>query len=122
MEKVTGIGGLFFRARDPEALARWYRDHLGVTPTPTSYDELPWSQEPGPTVFAPFPTDTDYFGASHQTWMVNFRVRDLTAMIAQLEAAGIGVTPDPEPYPNGRFARLKDPEGNPIELWEPQSS
>jgi glyoxylase I family protein len=120
MEKVTGIGGLFFRSRDPDVLARWYRDHLGVTLTPTSYEQIPWWQEAGPTVFAPFPATTDYFGQSSQVWMVNFRVRHLEAMIAQLEAAGINVTRDPEPYPNGRFARLQDPEGNPIELWEPK--
>jgi len=120
MEKVTGIGGLFFRARDPKALARWYRDHLGVTLVPDNYEELPWRQEAGPTVFAPFPRDTDYFGRAEQAWMVNFRVRDLAAMVSQLEAAGIEVTVDPEQYPNGRFARVHDPEGNALELWEPQ--
>ena len=120
MEKVTGIGGLFFRARDPKTLARWYRDHLGVTPVPDNYEELPWRQEAGPTAFAPFPRDTDYFGRAEQAWMVNFRVRDLAAMVSQLGAAGIEVTVDPEQYPNGRFARVHDPEGNAIELWEPQ--
>jgi glyoxylase I family protein len=119
MEKVTGIGGLFFRARDAEALGRWYQEHLGVTLTPTSYDESPWQQEAGPTAFAPFPEATDYFGNSKQVWMVNFRVRDLDAMAAQLRAAGIAIDVDPQHYPNGRFARLHDPEGNPIELWQP---
>jgi predicted enzyme related to lactoylglutathione lyase len=120
MEKATGIGGLFFRARDPGALGRWYRDHLGVTLAPPSYEEAPWRQEAGPTVFAPFPEDTDYFGDSGKVWMVNFRVRDLDAMVAQLRSAGIKVEMNPEPYPNGRFARLYDPEGNPIELWQPE--
>lgn len=119
MEKVTGIGGLFFRARDPAALGLWYQEHLGVTPTPSSYEELPWRQEAGPTVFTPFPEATDYFGDAKQAWMVNFRVRDLDAIAAQLRAAGIVIDVDPQPYPNGRFARLHDPEGNPIELWEP---
>ena len=119
MEKVTGIGGLFFRARDPAALGRWYQQHLGITLTPSNYDELPWQQEAGPTAFSPFPEDTDYFGNRQQTWMVNFRVRNLVAMTAQLRAAGIAIDVDPQPYPNGRFARLHDPEGNPIELWEP---
>ena len=118
MEKVTGIGGVFFRARDPEGLAGWYELHLGVTKTPTSYGDEPWRQEAGPTVFGPFPADTDYFGDQERQWMINFRVRDLEAMMAQLRAAGIEVTPDPEMYPNGRFARLHDPEGNAIELWE----
>jgi glyoxylase I family protein len=120
MERVTGIGGLFFRARDPEMLQDWYYSHLGITLTPTSYDEAPWRQEAGPTVFAPFPETTDYFGAPHQAWMVNFRVRSLAAITAQLTAAGVTVVVDPEEYPNGRFARLHDPEGNPIELWEPR--
>jgi len=120
MEVVTGIGGLFFRARNPKALARWYRDHLGVALVPDGYEEPPWRQEAGPTAFAPFPRDTDYFGRAKQAWMVNFRVRDLAAMVAQLRAAGINVTVDREQYPNGRFARVYDPEGNAIELWEPQ--
>src|SRR5712671_5111672 len=80
MEKVAGIGGLFFRARDPAALGQWYMEHLGVTLTPSSYDELPWLQEAGPTAFSPFPEASDYFGNSKQMWMVNFRVRDLDAM------------------------------------------
>jgi predicted enzyme related to lactoylglutathione lyase len=119
MERVTGIGGLFFRARDPAALAQWYRDHLGVTMVPSNYEEPPWQQQAGPTAFAPFPETTDYFGDSGKAWMVNFRVASLDAMMAQLRAAGIAVEPDPQTYPNGRFARLYDPEGNPIELWEP---
>jgi len=88
-------------------------------PTPTSYEDLPWRQEAGPTAFSPFPEATDYFGDSKQMWMVNFRVRDLDAMAAQLQAAGIEIDVDPQHYPNGRFARLHDPEGNPIELWQP---
>ncbi len=119
MEKVIGIGGLFFRAHDPTAWGQWYQEHLGVSLTPTSYEDLPWRQEAGPTAFSPFPEATDYFGDSKQMWMVNFRVRDLDAMVAQLQAAGIGIDVDPQPYPNGRFARLLDPEGNPIELWQP---
>jgi glyoxylase I family protein len=118
MEKVNGIGGIFFRAENPAALGVWYRDHLGVAVVPSSDDEQPWSQEAGTTVFAPFPQATDYFGNSEKMWMINFRVSDLDAMIAQLRAAGISVEPE-QTYPHGRFARLYDPEGNPIELWEP---
>jgi catechol 2,3-dioxygenase-like lactoylglutathione lyase family enzyme len=119
MERVTGIGGLFFRARDPAALARWYADHLGIDPVPASYEEWPWWQQQGPTVFSPFPADSYAFGRPEQAWMLNLRVRDLDAMVAQLRAAGVEVTPDPQAYPNGRFAITADPEGNPIQLWEP---
>jgi glyoxylase I family protein len=118
MEKVTGIGGFFFRARDPQALAEWYRDHLGVDLVPDDCGKLPWQQQAGPTAFAPFPDDTEYFGDAAKQWMINFRVGDLDAIVAQLRAAGVSVEINPEKYPNGRFARLQDPEGNPIELWE----
>jgi predicted enzyme related to lactoylglutathione lyase len=120
MEKVTGIGGVFFRARDPKGLAHWYQENLGVTMTPDNYDDDCWCQTAGPTVFAPFPQETTYFGSAERAFMVNFRVRDLQALTAQLRGAGVEITLDPEQYPNGRFARIHDPEGNPIELWEPQ--
>ena len=119
MEKVLAIGGMFFRARDPKAVGLWYQEHLGVTLTPTSYEKLPWQQEAGPSGISPFPENTDYFGNPKQMWMLNFRVRNLDAMTAQLRGAGIAVEVDPQLYPNGRFARLYDPEGNPVELWEP---
>jgi glyoxylase I family protein len=122
MEKVTGIGGLFFRAHDPKALGLWYQQHLGIALTPTKENDPVWEQEAGPTVFAPFPEKTGYFGDPQKVWMVNFRVRDLDKMAAQLQAAGIEVKVDPQTYPNGRFARLHDPEGNPIELWQPKLS
>jgi glyoxylase I family protein len=121
-QSVTGFGGFFFRANDPTALAHWYTEHLGIAPVPNDYDTQPWSQEAGPTAFAPFPADTDYFGNARKNWMLNFRVRNLNAIVAQLRKANIPVKIDPEVYPNGRFARLRDPEGNPIELWEPKRS
>lgn len=120
MESVTGIGGLFFKSKDTKSLAQWYEKNLGIKLVPETYDEPPWMQEAGPTVFAPFSQDTDYFRKEDQQWMVNFRVRDLDAMVTQLQGADIEVEVDPEEYPNGRFARLHDPEGNPIELWEPK--
>jgi glyoxylase I family protein len=119
MEKVAGIGGLFFRAHDPEALGRWYLEHLGIALTPTSENSPVWEQEAGQTVFSPFPETTRYFGDPNKVWMVNFRVHDLDKMVAQLRTAGIEVKVDSQSYPNGRFARLHDPEGNPIELWQP---
>jgi predicted enzyme related to lactoylglutathione lyase len=118
MEKVAGIGGLFFRARDPKALGKWYEQHLGIALTPTSEGGETWQQEAGPTAFSPFPETTKYFGDQKQAWMVNFRVHDMAKMVAQLRAAGIEVK-DPESYPGvGSFTRLHDPEGNPIELWQ----
>lgn len=118
MEKVTGIGGFFFRARDPDALAAWYKQHLGVE---TDLNVSPWIQQPGPTVFLPFKQDTSYLGRPEQTFMINFRVADLNTLVAQLWGAGIEVETRPEwDDPQiGRFARIHDPEGNPIELWEP---
>jgi glyoxylase I family protein len=120
MEKVTGIGGFFFRAKDPKALALWYQQHLGILTIPASGGETAWQQEAGPTAFAPFPETSNYFGDAQKSWMLNFRVRDLDKMAAQLQAAGIAVKIDLQPYPYGRFARLHDPEGNPIELWQPK--
>jgi predicted enzyme related to lactoylglutathione lyase len=119
-QKVAGIGGLFFRAHDPEGLAGWYQQHLGIAIIPTAYGQQVWRQEAGPTAFGPFPETTKYFGDLNKAWMVNFRVHDLDKMAAQLRAAGIAVKMDPQSYPNGRFARIHDPEGNPIELWEPK--
>ena len=120
MQNVTGIGGLFFRAKKPTALGQWYKANLGIDLVPVDYSQKPWCQEAGPTVFAPFPNDSDYFGNAEKNWMINFRVRNLDAMVEQLRAAKIDVSVDPETYPNGRFARLHDPEGNPVELWEPK--
>lgn len=121
-ERVLGIGGFFFRSRKPQELAQWYQQHLGVDPVPTDYGRHGWEQAAGPTAFAPFPSDTDYFGSPQQSWMLNFRVRNLDAMVVQLRKSDIEVKVDPAKYPNGRFARLHDPEGNPIELWEPAST
>jgi uncharacterized glyoxalase superfamily protein PhnB len=86
---------------------------------PTTDEQPPWWQQQGPTAFSPFPADSDAFGRPEQAWMLNLRVRDLDAMVAQLCAAGIEVSPDPQTYPYGRFAATADPEGNPIQLWEP---
>ncbi|HVN68030.1 MAG TPA: VOC family protein [Candidatus Binatia bacterium] len=113
---VTGIGGFFFRARDPEALGAWYRTHFGIT----APDEAVWNQQAGPTVFMPFAADTDYFAGDKQ-FMINIRVDDIDALLPQLRQAGIEVLTDaswdaPE---TGRFARVHDPEGNAVEIWEP---
>ena len=120
MERVTGIGGAFFRASDPPALARWYAEHLGID-NGLEGDAI-WWQEKGPTVWAPFPADTEKFGRK-QAAMFNFRVRDLDAMLAQLRT--VGVTVDKHVTVDegaGRFGYATDPEGNRIELWEPLPS
>lgn len=113
---ATGIGGVFFRAKDPEALLAWYRTHLDIA----ADDPYQWMQQAGPTVFMPFRHDTDYFPADRQ-WMMNFRVAGLDSMVAALREAGIEVVTKPEwdTPETGRFARIHDLEGNPVELWEP---
>jgi glyoxylase I family protein len=119
VERVTGIGGFFFRASDPAALKVWYQERLGVTTAPDGSGEGTWRQEEGETVFAPFDLDSEMIGPPEHTWMINFRVADLDAMVEQLRAAGESVEVDPEPYAFGRFAELRDPEGNGIQLWQP---
>ncbi|MBM3458121.1 MAG: VOC family protein [Armatimonadetes bacterium] len=114
--QVTGIGGLFFRARDPEALAAWYQQHFGIN----TVEAGPWQQQAGPTVFAPFSADTEYFGRPDQPMMVNFRVQNLEGLVAQLAAAGVRLDPNRESYEYGDFAWVYDPEDNKIELWEPR--
>ena len=118
MEKVTGIGGFFFRGRNPEALNQWYERHLGVRRVGAEYEDGSWWQDEGPTVFASEPEESQGSGAAAYVWRINFRVRNLDAMVAQLRSAGIEVKVEDTVYPNGRFAHLQDPEGNHIELWE----
>ena len=122
---VTGMGGLFFRARDPDALNAWYKLWLGigagcVSDPLAQPEEWAWQTAAGPMVFAPFKADTDYFPAD-KAFMINLRVDDLDAVLVPFRAAGAEVLTDPawDDPSVGRFARVHDPEGNPIELWEP---
>ena len=121
---VLGIGGLFFRAKDPDALSAWYREHLGVgagcSADSGPVDEWTWGALGGPTVFAPFKESTNYFAADKQ-WMLNLRVSEIDALLDKLRAAGIEVITKAEwdAPETGRFARIHDPEGNAIELWQP---
>ena len=112
---VDGIGGLFFRSRDPEARTAWYREHLGID----AGGDMIWDQASGMTVFAPFPADSDYFPAD-QSFMLNLRVTGIEELAAKLHASGIEVErrDDWTGTPYGTFARIYDPEGLPIELWE----
>ena len=115
MERVTGIGGVFFRARDPDALVTWYGEHLGV-PVNEGYVIFPESHD---THWIPFKADTDYWPSDKQS-MVNFTVDDLDAMLDQLRSAGVEVDDRIEVLDGiGRFAWAVDPEGNRFELWEP---
>jgi predicted enzyme related to lactoylglutathione lyase len=120
MERVAGVGGIFFKAKDPQALADWYREHLGIPveakQTYATFKSL------GPdemTVWSTFPADTKYFGPGTSPFMVNYRVRDLDAMLAQLRAAGAKVDDRVDDYDYGRFGWATDPEGNRFELWQP---
>lgn len=113
MARAVGIGGVFLRSRHPAALAAWYEKHLGIADF--------WSQEAGPTVFAPFRQESNYFPADRQ-WMINMRVDDLESLVGQLQLAGIPVETRPDEWDapeTGRFARIHDPDENPIELWQP---
>jgi predicted enzyme related to lactoylglutathione lyase len=120
METVTGIGGVFFKARDPKALAEWYRVNLGLPiASGETYGALSSAAAGECTVWSAFPADTEYFGSREQPQMINYRVRDLDAMLAQLRAAGARVVERLEEYDYGRFGWALDPEGNQFELWEP---
>jgi len=121
MERVLGMGGVFFKCRDPQALAAWYREHLGVPVEAGQTYGMFTSAQPGEgTVWSTFPADTKYFGGGPTPFMFNYRVRNLDAMLAQLRAAGVAVDDRIEEYDYGRFGWATDPEGNRFELWEPK--
>jgi predicted enzyme related to lactoylglutathione lyase len=116
VERVLGIGGYFLRAADPAALGAWYREHLGLD----ADEHGVWRQDAGVTVFATFESSTGYFGSPAQKTMLNFRVRDLDAMLAQLRAGGADVAEEVQEMDGvGRFGWVTDPEGNRVELWQP---
>jgi predicted enzyme related to lactoylglutathione lyase len=119
-ERVVGIGGVFFRSERPDELGRWYADQLGVDRDPEFTGKSFSAHEGDETVWAVFPADTAYFGPSGQRLMVNYRVHNLAAMLAQLRAAGVSVDERVEEIENGRFGWATDPEGNRFELWEPR--
>jgi predicted enzyme related to lactoylglutathione lyase len=122
MEHVTGIGGIFFKAKDPKGLLAWYKENLGIDCTDFGAI-FRWQDDPraasAVTVWCPFAEDTDYFAPSHASFMINFRVRNLDAMREQLKRAGAAVDEKVQTEENGRFGWALDPEGNRFELWEP---
>lgn len=119
MAKTTGVGGVFFKAKDPKSLGGWYAQHLGIPKSDDGSLIFDGPESMGMTVFAPFPADTHYFGDGSQQSMVNFRVDDLDGLLKQLSDAGVRIDPKREDYSYGRFAWIWDPEGNRIELWQP---
>jgi predicted enzyme related to lactoylglutathione lyase len=123
MARVTGIGGVFLRSHDPKALAKWYSQHLGVTLSDFNGTGFQWSDEipagTGMTAWSAFPDDTGYFGPDPRQTMINYRVDDLDALLAQLAAANVWIDPKREDHVYGRFAWIKDCDGNRLELWQP---
>ena len=124
MKRATGIGGVFFKARDPKALGEWYRTHLGIPVEEWGGAALRWVTEDNPTgagttIWSPFKADTKYFEPSEASFMVNFRVADLHALLAALRSEGCDVDDKTEESEFGKFGWVMDPEGNKVELWEP---
>jgi len=122
MGKVVGIGGVFFRAKDPKALQAWYVQHLGIPLSEYGHTSFEGPEAQGTTVFSFFPADTKYFGEGGQQAMFNFRVDVLDEVLEGLTAAGARVDAHREDYDYGRFAWFWDPEGNRVELWEPEKT
>jgi predicted enzyme related to lactoylglutathione lyase len=124
MKRVTGIGGIFFKSKDPDTLREWYRDHLGIESDGANGASFPWREADNPdreglTIWSAFPDNTRYFDPSNAPFMINYRVANLDWLLAQLREEGVTVDPKIEEYEYGRFAWIMDPEGNRIELWEP---
>jgi predicted enzyme related to lactoylglutathione lyase len=123
MARVTGLGGFFFKSRDPKALADWYAKHLGL-PISDFGGAMFGEDEKraGCTLWSPFKQDTDYFKPSTKDFMINFRVDDLHALLAQLRGGGVQIDADVQESEYGRFGWVMDPEGNRVELWEPPAA
>lgn len=124
MKRVTGIGGIFFKARDPQALGAWYSKHLGIGVEEWGGAAFSWASPDNPagvgtTVWSPFKAETEYFAPSQASFMINYRVADLHALLALLRAEGCQVEDKVEESEFGKFGWVMDPEGNKIELWQP---
>ena len=124
MKRVTGIGGIFFKAKDPNALAEWYRVHLGVGVEEWGGAGFRWASPDNPggvgtTVWCPFKEDTKHFAPSAASFMINYRVDDLHALLAALRAEGCQVEDKVDDSEYGKFGWVIDPEGNKVELWQP---
>lgn len=118
MAKAVGVGGVFLKAQDPKALSAWYSTHLGIAGA-DGYLSFEGPESMGTTVFSHFPADTKHFGDGPQQSMINFRVDDLDALLAQLAAADVRIDPKRDEASYGKFAWIWDLEGNRVELWQP---
>ena len=124
MKRVTGIGGIFFKSKDPKALAEWYRIHLGFNVEDWGGVAFKWGSPENPsgigsTIWSPFKADTTYFAPSNASFMINYRVEDLHALLAQLRSEGCDVDTKVDESEFGKFGWVNDPEGNKLELWQP---
>lgn len=123
MKKVTGIGGIFFKSKDPKKISDWYGKNLGLVINPYgSVFEFRQGSDPskkGYTVWSPFKKDSDYFSPSKDDFMLNYRVDDLNSLLEELRSNGVDVVGEIEEFEYGKFAHIMDPEGRKIELWEP---
>ena len=126
MKKVTGIGGIFFKCKDPEKIKAWYRNHLGIDAGKYGFN-FQWNEDPknnsnGCTSWTPFSQNSDYFNPSQKDLMINYRVENLEELVSELKSQGISMLDEIETYPYGKFVHLLDPEDNKIELWEPNDA
>jgi len=124
MKRVTGIGGIFFKCKDPQAMKQWYEEHLGIPQDPYGYTFKWYEQRDsdlvGRTVWSPFPEGTDYFGNEEQQLMINYRVADIERLVEQLRQEGVTIVDEIQDYEGiGKFVHILDGEGNRIELWQP---
>lgn len=125
MARITGIGGIFFKANDPKALGDWYQKHLGLSLEEWGGAILKWpddaAEDKGLTVWSLAKSDSQWFAPSNSSFMVNYRVDDMDGLLEQLRTGGVAIQKGPEKHENGRFAWVMDPEGNKVELWEPKN-
>ena len=123
MQRVTGLGGIFFKSNDPKKIREWYRTHLGIDAAEDGavfrWRDIDEPERTGSTVWSAFPTETKYFAPSDKPFMINYRVKDLKALLDELRKEGVTVVGQIEEYDYGKFGWILDPEGNKIELWEP---
>ncbi len=123
MKRVTGIGGLFFKCKDPQKTTEWYQKHLGLETNPYGAT-FEWFEDgektkKAQTQWTPFPKDSDYFGSPEQEYMINYRVENLEKLVEELQKEGVTIVDEIESFDYGKFVHILDAEGNKVQLWEP---